>query len=138
MDRRFHAIRLFLAVVTTLLEELGIWALFRWVLPQFGVRLSLSWIVAIMAIWAVFCTWLFVFTTRVLMKQSPLGLPSMVGMAGIVVSRLAPEGMVRVKGELWQATSDDGVIEAGEAVEVTGEHGLRLTVRRRRPETTKR
>lgn len=57
------------------------------------------------------------------------GREGLVGQVGHAKTRLDPQGMVLVQGELWQATSAGGPIEAGQAVEVLGVEGLRLTVR---------
>jgi len=59
-----------------------------------------------------------------------VGLPTMIGSKGKVASPLAPEGQVRIKGELWGATSDEGNIDTGEWITVVGEDGLKLVVRR--------
>ncbi len=65
------------------------------------------------------------------MRRKPLdGLPYMVGSQGEVVSPLAPEGLVRIKGELWQAESASGSIDTGEEVTVVGQDGLKLVVRK--------
>ena len=53
----------------------------------------------------------------------------MVGSRGKVVSLLTPEGFVRIKGELWQATSAGERIDTGEEVTVLGQDGLKLIVR---------
>ena len=47
-----------------------------------------------------------------------------------VVQELAPEGYVRVRGELWRARAPDGAerIPAGERVRVAGAEGSRLVV----------
>lgn len=48
---------------------------------------------------------------------------------GVVVQELAPEGLVKVGGELWRARSADGqVLPAGVAVQVLARKGLLLTV----------
>jgi len=83
-----------------------------------------------MVAWAVFGTWLFIFTTRTLQKQPLVGLPSLVGARGKAIGKLAPDGMVKVKGELWGAISTGGNIEAGEDIVVISEDGLKLLVRR--------
>ncbi len=72
----------------------------------------------------------FYFTTNVLNKQTEAGLTSMVGVTGEAASALDLEGQVRIKGELWQAVSEEGKIEAGEEVIVAAERGLKLTIRR--------
>ena len=47
---------------------------------------------------------------------------------------LAPEGLVRIKGELWKAKSASGSMDIGEKVIVVGQDGLELTVRKRNPQ----
>jgi membrane-bound ClpP family serine protease len=130
MDKRLTLARLAVAVISTLMEEVAIWVVWRWLLPDFGVKLPLTVLIAVMVAWAAFGTWLFIFTTNTLKKQAAVGLPSMVGAAGKVASRLAPEGLVRIRGELWGATSNEGNIEVGENIVVVSEEGLKLFVRR--------
>ncbi len=57
------------------------------------------------------------------------GKEGMVGEIGVAISDLAPRGMVRVHGEIWQAESDEAVAQ-GEEIEVTGIVGLKLQVRK--------
>ena len=128
--RTLTTARLILAIVSTTVEEVAIVAIWRWLLPEFDIYLPFSVLVGVMIAWAAFSVTLFVFTTRTLKKQTVVGLPTMVGSKGKVASALTPEGMVRIKGELWGATSDTGNIDAGEAVEVVGEDGLKLVVRK--------
>jgi membrane-bound ClpP family serine protease len=51
-----------------------------------------------------------------------------------VLRRLNPTGVVRVRGERWQATAAQGEapIETGERVRITDRHGMTLTVERTR------
>jgi membrane-bound ClpP family serine protease len=135
MRGRLTKTRLVLAIVSTSLEETAIWVIWRWLLPEFGVSLPVGALVGIMVAWLAFSIWLFIFTTRALNKQTEVGLPSMVGAPGKVASRLSPEGMVRIRGELWGATSNEGDIETGEEVVVIGERGLKLLVKRMGPTT---
>lgn len=130
MRSRFTAARLALAAISTSLEEAAIWALWRFLLPGAGIHLPVGALVGIMVAWGAFSIWLFIFTTRALQKQAEVGLPSMVGTLGRVVSRLSPEGLVRIRGELWNASSSEGDIEAGENIVVVGERGLKLEVKR--------
>jgi membrane-bound serine protease (ClpP class) len=130
--------RLVLAIISSSVEEVAIYAIWRWLLPDFGINLSLQVLIGVMAAWFVFGIWLFIFTTRTLRKQAQVGLPSMVGTRGKVAGRLSPQGMVRIKGELWGATSTEGDIDTGEDIEVVGEDGLKLSVRRAGGGKTKR
>jgi len=130
--------RLVLAIISTSLEEVAIYVIWRWLLPEFGIELPFQVIIGVMVAWVAFGTWLFIFTTRTLRKQVPVGLPSMVGTRGKVTGKLSPEGMVKIKGELWGATAVEGDINAGENVVVVSEDGLKLSVRRVGDSKTKR
>jgi membrane-bound ClpP family serine protease len=130
MNRRLTLARLVLAIVSTGAEETLIWGIWRWLLPEFGVELHYGVLIGAMVAWAIFSIWLFVFTSFALKKQVLVGLPSMVGTKGKAASKLTPEGMVRIKGELWGARSDRGDINIGEGVVVIGEDGLKLLVRK--------
>ena len=66
--------------------------------------------------------------SRALKRKLVAGLPGMVGSRGKAVSLLAPGGFVRIKGELWEATSESGKISIGEEVTVMGQDGLKLIV----------
>ena len=60
-------------------------------------------------------------------RRRPSALPAMVGAEG--VARM--DGLVFVRGELWQATTEDGgPLEPGARVRVDEVHGLRLKVHR--------
>jgi membrane protein implicated in regulation of membrane protease activity len=130
MNKRLTLTRFIMAVISTGLEEVAIWAIWRWVLPDFGIKWPFQALLAVMVAWAAFGTWLFILTTRTIGKQAPAGLPSMVGGRGRAVGRLDPEGLVKIRGELWGAVSEGGEIREGEEVIVTGEDGLKLTVRK--------
>ncbi len=56
------------------------------------------------------------------------GPDSMVGLEGEVVKPLDPEGVVKIRGELWKAVAACGRAETGTWVEVTGQEGLSLIV----------
>jgi membrane-bound ClpP family serine protease len=130
MNKRFTLTRLILAIASTALEEVGVWAVWRWVLPEFGVNLDVAVLIAVMVGWGIFCVSLFIITTHVLSKQKPGGKLSMVGAIGIATGKLSPDGMVKISGELWGAISEEGEIAPGEDVVVTGEKSLKLLVRK--------
>lgn len=128
MNKRLTTHRLFLAIITTTLEEVLIYAVWRWVLPVYDIRLPVSALVGIMVAWGIFSVSLFTLTTLILKKQAPVSLPSMVGTRGRVATKLSPEGMVRINGELWVARSSRDDITVGDEIEVVGEDGLKLLV----------
>jgi len=66
----------------------------------------------------------------VLRRKPVTGAEGMTGTAGKAISPLKPEGLVRVKGEYWQAISMEGNIERGERVIVVSVERITLRVRR--------
>jgi len=130
--------RLVLAIISILLEEGAIFVIWRWALPHFDIELPLYVLVTIMVGWLVYAVATFIIVTRALGKKAFIGLQTMVGSKGKVARPLAPEGMVRIKGELWGATSEEGKMDIGEEVTVVGEDGLKLIVRKGGPRLTTR
>jgi membrane-bound serine protease (ClpP class) len=71
----------------------------------------------------------FVLAFRVRRRPPTTGSEAIIGRVAEVRQRLDPQGMVFVDGALWQAVSEEGVIEAGDWVRITSVHRLRLMVR---------
>lgn len=65
---------------------------------------------------------------RALRRRPATGREEMVGLVGIARTALAPDGQLAVRGELWEAVSEQPV-SAGDEVEVTAVDGLRLRVK---------
>ena len=122
--------RLILAILSTLLEEAALVVIVLWGLPQLGIRIPLTGLIALMVAWGAFSVFIYRMGSRALRKKLVAGLPGMVGSRGKAVSLLAPGGFVRIKGELWEATSDSGRIATGEDITVIGQDGLKLIVRK--------
>ena len=59
--------------------------------------------------------------------RSTTGSEGVIGMPGTVLTPCHPEGQVRVKGQIWNATCPEGADE-GDPVVVQAVEGLRLTV----------
>ena len=122
--------RLILAIVSTAAVEAALFAIWRWLLPEWGIDIPLAVLIGVMVAWAIFAMVDFWFVTRILKRQAVVGLPTMIGSKGKVAQPLTPEGQVIIKGELWGAEAIDGNIGSGEAVTVVGQDGLKLIVRR--------
>ncbi len=122
--------RLLTAIITSLIWEAILVAVWLWGLPLVGVELPLSALVLAMAVLGVYAVGSFHIGTRALRKKAVTGMSSMVGSQGRVVSPLTPEGTVMIGGELWTAKSVEGNIDKGQAVKVVGEEGLKLFVRK--------
>jgi membrane-bound serine protease (ClpP class) len=123
-------VRLIITIVTTILEEAAIAAIFLWLLPRFDIRLPLFVLIIIMLAWLGLAIFTYHMGSRALKKKPEVGLSDMVGSRGEVVKSLDPEGMVRIRGELWKAKSAGRKIEVGVEITVVGREGLKLIVRR--------
>jgi len=128
------SVRLIWAIVSTLLEEAALVAVVLWGLPQLDIHIPLAALIAVMVAWAAFAVFIYRKGTQALRKKPVVGLSDMVGSKGKVVNRLDPQGMVRIKGELWEAISVGGRVNTGKEVTVVGQDGLKLIVRRSKPD----
>jgi membrane-bound serine protease (ClpP class) len=66
---------------------------------------------------------------RTFMRKQTAGVSELIGQVGRAATPLAPDGRVFVRGEYWNAKSDEP-ITADEPVEITAVEGMRLRVRR--------
>jgi len=123
--------RLILGIISTLLEEAALVAIVLWGLPQIGVHIPLPGLIALMVVWLTYSVITYRMGSRALMKKQLLGLPDMIDSKGKVVSPLAPEGLVRIRGELWVAKLASGEMKSDGEVIVVAQDGLKLVVRER-------
>jgi len=122
--------RLVIAIFSTLMEETALVVIVLLGLPKIGVHIPLAGLIALMVAWGAYSVITYRIGSRALRMKPLVGLPHMVGSKGKVVSPLVPEGLVRIKGELWMAASEDKNIGTGEQVTVVGQDGLKLIVRK--------
>jgi membrane-bound ClpP family serine protease len=120
--------RLVLAIISTILEEAALAVIVLVGLPQLNINIPVAVLALMMVVWAVIAVAIYQVGSRALRRKPAAGLEAMVGSRGKVVKPLNPEGMVRIKGELWQAKSDGHQIEVGGEVVVIGREGSRLIV----------
>lgn len=125
--------RLIIAIVSTTLEEAALAVGVLWGLPKLGIHIPLWVLIIVMLAWGAYTISTYRMGSRALRRKPVHGLTAMLGSEGKVVSPLVPEGMVRIKGELWVAKSAGGEIDAGEEVTVVGQDGLKLIVRKSSP-----
>ena len=125
--------RLIIAIITNLLDEAIIVAFIIFGLPRLGVHIPLWGLILIGIGFLVYAVGFYLIGSMVLSKKPLPGLTNMVGVEGRVVSQLAPEGYIRVEGELWASRADNGTINSGIDVIVTEQHGLKLVVRQKTP-----
>lgn len=83
----------------------------------------MGWIVVILLVIALVVLWL---GRSLSTKDDPTG---MIGLEAIAEETFSQEGMVFVRGELWRATAERGIVQKGQRVVVTGVRpGLMLVV----------
>ena len=120
-----------LAIISNLLEEAALVVIVLWGLPRLGIHIPLAGLIALMVAWGAFSVTIYRMGSRALRRKPIPGLSAMVGSKGKVLSPLAPQGVIKIKSELWEAKSAGRRINAGEEVTVVEQDGLKLTVRKR-------
>ncbi len=125
--------RLIIAIVSTTLEEAALAVGVLWGLPKLDIHISLWVLIIVMLAWGAYTITTYRMGSRALRRKPVHSLTPILGSEGKVVSPLVPEGMVRIKGELWMAESASGKMDTGEDVTVVGQDGLKLIVRKRSP-----
>jgi len=123
--------RLIIAIISTLLEEAVLVGVVLWGLPQIGVEIPLPGLIILMLLWSGFSVFSYMMGTRALKREVVHDLPVPAGSTGKVVRRLAPDGMITIRNELWDARSVNQDIEVGKEVIVIGHDGLKLIVKQK-------
>ncbi|HEU4685204.1 MAG TPA: nodulation protein NfeD [Nitrospira sp.] len=91
-------------------------------------RISWSVILPVVALAAAFSLLIVGFGVKAMRRKPVTGREEMIGLIGTAKTPLAPSGQLAVRGELWEAFSEEPV-QPGEPAEVTRVEGLRLYVR---------
>jgi len=121
--------RLILSIISNIIEQAIIAAAVLWALPLINVRIPLWGLILIMLAWGFYSIFTHRLGSRALKTEVPAGLGSMVGCRGVVVTALAPEGQVLIKGEIWKAESNSGNLGQGKQIIVVGQNRLKLVVK---------
>ncbi len=93
------------------------------------LQISLRLIIAVATLLAAFFLFAVGAGLRAQRAAPRSGGERLMGAVGIARSRLDPEGMVHVQGEMWTAVAVDGPINDGQTVRVVALDGLRLRVK---------
>ena len=111
----------------TTMDEILIGGFLIFLLLYFGVEMWLSGLL-IVILAAIITFKAYIFLPQ--LKKPVTGVEGMIGITGVSVETLNPNGMVRVKGELWNAESIDGMIGREEKIMVETVNGLELLVKK--------
>jgi membrane protein implicated in regulation of membrane protease activity len=128
--------RLVMTILTNLLYEAIIVVVLIWGLPALGMHVPLYGIILICVAFLIYAVVLYIIGGRALTKKPLSGFTTMECLEGQVVSRLAPEGTVKIGGELWSARAENGIIDVGTDVVVVRQNGLKVVVRPKQPDNS--
>ena len=123
--------RTLLTVFVLLLDDIAIVLIILLIVWKLELTLPLWVLIALVVGLVVLSAIVYRIVAPVLNKKSVTGAEAMIGLEGRVVTPLAPEGTIKVCGELWQASVTDDAIDVSEEVLVMGMEGLKLLVRRK-------
>ncbi len=124
--------RLILAIISTLLEEAAIAVIVLLGLPRLEIYIPLPGLIAVMVLWLAYSVVTYRAGSRALERKPVINIP-VTGSKGKVVSPLVPEGLVKIKSELWVASSVGKKLDVGSEVIVVEQDGLKLVVRKSSP-----
>jgi membrane-bound serine protease (ClpP class) len=97
--------------------------------PAPFLQISLSAILGVTAATTAFFVFAVGAVFRAHRRQPATGREGLVGQVGVARTRLNPDGLIFIRGEIWNATCAEGA-EPGEQVEVTSVAGLKLKVKK--------
>jgi membrane-bound ClpP family serine protease len=121
--------RLIINIISTIAEEAAALYVGLWLLPHIGVTIPVPVVLVAMFAWLAWTVFTYVKGTHALVRKPVDGLADMTGLKGIVVRPLQPDGMVKIRGELWAGRAVSGRIDSGAGVVVVARDGLKLVVR---------
>ena len=114
-----------LAITTSLLEEAALATVVFWLLPRFDINIPLWGLILMMLALGVYNYITYRLGMKALVKK-PIISPD-IGSRGRTTTTISPKGYVRIKGELWQASSSS-TIDAGVEIAVVGMEGMTLLI----------
>jgi membrane-bound ClpP family serine protease len=120
--------RLLIAIISNIIWELLIVALLVWGFPRLGIDIPPWGIILILVAFALYSVFMYRLGIPILRRKALPGSTDMIGIHGKVTMRLEPSGFIIIQGELWEAKTENGTIEAGIEVVVVSQKGLKLVV----------
>jgi membrane-bound ClpP family serine protease len=115
-------------VVTGLLKTAAFLAIVFWLLPEWGVELPVWGLILFVVVVGTYEFITFRLGMRALVNRAATPPPAMVGCYGRTVTPLAPDGYVKVQGELWKARSLHCELQEGDGIVVLEVKRLTLIV----------
>ncbi len=127
-DRKKRAYKLY-SLGRLVFDEAALAAVVLWLLPRFGINISIWLLIVFMVAWAVYSCLTSMLVEKVIVRESAVGPEALIGVKCRTTTPLSPEGYVRVGTELWRACSMAGNVETGAEAVIVGINGLILLVK---------
>lgn len=86
-------------------------------------------ILPVVSVSAAFFLFALIMVVRALRRRPTTGREGLVGGRGVATTDLKPEGVVEIRGELWNAVAEEQ-IKAGEKIQVEAIDGMQVTVKK--------
>ena len=115
-------------IATGLLKVAVLVAIVLWVLPIWGFNIPIWGLILLVVILGIYQIITFRLGRRALERKPKTPSQALVGCCGKATTPLAPDGYVRVEGELWYALSSDTNIKDGDNIVVVRVNRLTLSV----------
>ncbi len=125
-------LKAWLIITASLIDDAIIFGLIFLGLWLFHIEITWVLVIIVIVVMAVFVIIMHKAVVPAIQRRIVVGAEDMVGKTCIVTEALRPTGMIKIKGEFWKAEALDGIIKAGEEVEVVGIKGLVLQVRKKK------
>jgi|WetSurMetagenome_2_1015567.scaffolds.fasta_scaffold02015_4 membrane-bound serine protease (ClpP class) len=123
-------LREWLVVILSLADDAAVVLLVLLGLWLAGIQITLSIISGLLVFFIVLTIMMHRLIIPVLRKKPVTGVEGMIGTSGTTITPLNPGGLIRIRGENWQAISFEGDIEPGKKVIIVSVEGLILKVKK--------
>lgn len=94
-----------------------------------AMEISMELIILVVVLTTLFFVFAITLGIKAQKRKPTTGIEGLIGEKGVTITKLSPEGEIKVHGEFWSAECNEGVIAKGENVEVIGIDNLKLKVK---------
>jgi len=126
-------LKAWLLILVSLLDEAILLVIIFLGLRFFNIAITWPLILVVLLVVVVYFFIIHKAVVPAIRHRKATGADGMIGLDGEVTQTLNSQGVIKINGEYWHASSIDGDIGVGEEVDVVGINGLVLEVKRKKP-----
>ena len=115
------------SIIGTIIEEAALVVIVLWGLPRVNIHIPWWGLAILMAVLFFYSYFTYQMGRTVLLRKPVVAPEAIIGSEGIVATPPDLSGYVKVKGELWKASSESD-LKVGDEIIVVGLDGIKLTV----------